>query len=121
VRKAEADLAIVQRIRAVKPPLHDGVCFHCQQAAEKYFKALAQEQGIITPRTHDLLRLVDLLLPADPTLRSLRRGARSLRRFAVDSRYPGFRATARQAQAAWRHVYEQKPGLASGFDAVDLR
>ena len=74
VRKAEADLAIVRRIRDAKPALHDGVCFHCQQCAEKYWKGLLQEQGQRVPRTHNLLDLLQLLLPFHPPLRSFRRG-----------------------------------------------
>jgi hypothetical protein len=35
-------------------------------------------------------------------LASLRRGCKFLIRFAVDARYPGFRATKRQAEAAVR-------------------
>ena len=29
-----------------KPPLNDLICFHCQQSAEKYLKALLQERGL---------------------------------------------------------------------------
>lgn len=62
------------------------------------------EQGVVAPRTHNLLDLLNLLLPHDATLSWLRRGVRSLRRYAVDFRYPGFRATSRQATAAIRHA-----------------
>jgi|SRR6516225_361458 len=75
VRKAEADLAVVKNILRVRPPLNDEICCHCQQAGEKYLKALLQELAISVPRTHNLLKLIDLLLPHDPTLRMLRRGA----------------------------------------------
>jgi HEPN domain-containing protein len=104
VRKAEADLAVVARIRRADPPLRDETCFHCQQAAEKYLKALLQEAVPAVPRTHNLLELLNLLLPHDATLKGLQRGLRSLRRYAVDYRYPGFRANSRQAQAAIRHA-----------------
>lgn len=33
------------------------VCFHCQQAAEKMFKALLAAQQQPVPRTHNLIRL----------------------------------------------------------------
>ena len=52
----------------------------------KLLKALLQELGIPVPRTHDLLDLVNLLLPHYADLKSLRRGLRSLRKFAVDYR-----------------------------------
>ena len=38
VRKAEADYVIARQCSRGKIPLHDGVCFHCQQCAEKYLK-----------------------------------------------------------------------------------
>ena|SRR5216683_2119787 len=72
------------------------------QAAEKYLKAILDEQGLTVPRTHDLEDLLSLLLPAHPELRALRRGLKFLIQFAVDPRYPGFRASKRQAEAALR-------------------
>lgn len=69
VRKAEADLAVVQAILAGTVTLRDEICFHCQQAAEKYLKALLQEQGTVAPRTHNLLDLLNLLLPANAALK----------------------------------------------------
>src|SRR5689334_22805181 len=103
VRKAEADLLGARSLEQSTPPLHDLVCFHCQQSAEKYLKALLQELGRPVPRTHNLDDLLQLLLPHDATLRPLRRALVSLGRFAVDYRYPGANATKRQAQAALRH------------------
>src|SRR5208337_3461203 len=115
ISKAEADLAVVKQIKDAKPPLHDPLCFHCQQAGEKYLKAMLQELGLSIPRTHDLLELVDLLLPHDTTLKSLRRPARSLRKYAVEYRYPGLRATRRQADTAQRHAQELRSTIRSLF------
>lgn len=102
VRKAEADLRLARTAANDQPPLHDGVCFHCQQSAEKYLKALLQENGVLVPRTHDLERLHDLIIPFDSSLQALRRGFRFLSAFAVEFRYPDANATARQAKAALR-------------------
>ena len=33
------------------------ICFHCQQAVEKYLKAYLMYREIVPPKTHDLLRL----------------------------------------------------------------
>ncbi len=104
VRFAEEDLEGARNLAARNPPLRNLVCFHCQQSAEKYLKALLQELGLPVPRTHDLEELLDLLLPHDGTLAPLRRGLRSLTRYAVAFRYPGVRATTRQMQAALRHA-----------------
>jgi HEPN domain-containing protein len=45
VRKAEADVRGARKLAQDKVALHDLVCFHCQQAAEKYLKAFLQEHG----------------------------------------------------------------------------
>jgi HEPN domain-containing protein len=101
-RKAEADFTLARRLLKAKPPFHDSLCFHCQQAAEKYLKALLQERGLTVLRTHNLVDLHRLLLPNDPSLRAVRRGLKTLTRYAVDYRYPGFSANSRKAQAALR-------------------
>ena len=95
-------MELASKARESVPPLHDGVCFHCQQAAEKYLKALLQELGLHIPKTHDLEDLLDLLLSHHGTLKALRRGLRLLSDFAVDVRYPSMFATKRQADAAFR-------------------
>ena len=104
MRKGEDDVRLARVAASGRDRLYDGICFHCQQAAEKYLKALLQEAGRSVPRTHDLLLLLTLLLPIHPTLRSLRRGLDFLTQFAVENRYPGKDATKRQAQAALRWV-----------------
>ena len=40
IRKAEADHHAAVKLHRGSDPLHDIVCFHCQQCAEKYLKAL---------------------------------------------------------------------------------
>ena len=45
----------------------------CQQAVEKYSKALLQELGLHVPKSHVLEDLFNLLLPHHPTLKPLRR------------------------------------------------
>ena len=101
VRKAEADFAAARNLRKTRPPLHDQVCFHCQQTVEKYLKALLQEHGLPIPKTHDLTLLVSLVVSADKTCRELRCGTKTMTRFAVEYRYPGFAASATQARAAF--------------------
>jgi HEPN domain-containing protein len=104
VKKAESDLRDARRGAAEPVPERDIVCFHCQQSAEKYLKAILCEWGQPIPRIHDLVRLLLLLLPHDSTFVPLRRFLRSLTQYAVDYRYPFFSATTRQMHAALRHV-----------------
>jgi HEPN domain-containing protein len=65
-------------------------------------KALLEELGAQTPRTHNLVAMLPLLVPYHPSLRRFRRGLDFLTRFAVDTRYPGDTATKRQAASAQR-------------------
>jgi HEPN domain-containing protein len=102
VRKAEADYVIARAIRRLDTAVHDGVCFHCQQLSEKYLKGLMEEAGLMVSKTHDLTKLLAILLPKHPSLGSLRRGLHFLSDFAVDTRYPGNSTTKRQALSAWR-------------------
>jgi HEPN domain-containing protein len=102
VEKAEEDHVIARQSSRSKTPLHNGVCFHCQQCAEKYLKGLLEELGLTVPKTHDLEDVLALLLPHHPALRTLRRGCRFLTKFAVATRYPGDKASKRQAEAALR-------------------
>jgi HEPN domain-containing protein/predicted nucleotidyltransferase len=57
VQKAEEDMAAARRLSKGKPVLNGAVCFHCQQAVEKYFKVLLQETGLPIPYIHDLVDL----------------------------------------------------------------
>ncbi|MCE9531588.1 MAG: HEPN domain-containing protein [Planctomycetes bacterium] len=50
MRKAEADFAAANDLAPRSQPVHDIVCFHCQQCAEKYLKALLEELGSNIPR-----------------------------------------------------------------------
>jgi len=61
-----------------------------------------EELGLSVPKTHDLEDLLTLLLPHHPSLRPLRRGLKFLTPFGVDIRYPGKRASKREAVAAFR-------------------
>ena len=54
VRKAESDYAVARKLARGSEPHHDELCFHCQQAAEKYLKALLEENSQPIPRTHVL-------------------------------------------------------------------
>lgn len=97
VRKAEGDWRVANHQAAYDDAVKDVVCLHCRQASEKCLKGLLQEQGVVAPRTHDLLHLLDLPVLAGIDLGFLHRGPRVLRRYAVDYRDPGFHSTARRA------------------------
>ena len=67
VKKAENDFKVATQIlRRRKDVVPDAACFHCQQCVEKYLKARLLEAGILFPRTHDLLQLLNACLPIEP-------------------------------------------------------
>jgi HEPN domain-containing protein len=101
--KAEGDFAMVEReARARRDPNYDGLCFHAQQCAEKYLKALASEAGVSFPRTHDLVALLEQLLPLKPAWERHREDLAFLSDFAVAFRYPGDSADRESAMDARR-------------------
>lgn len=101
VQKAEDDFVVAGRLLKMKPLMKDQICFHCQQAIEKFLKAYLQQLVMPIEKTHDIEKLLDRLITKDETLRSLRRGADTLTRYAVDYRYPGLKTTPRKARAAF--------------------
>jgi HEPN domain-containing protein len=88
IRKAEVDLMAARRIQT-EYPLREIVAFHCQQAAEKYLKALLTRFRIDFPKTHDIEKLLHLAAPVNPSVIETIFPAKWLGPFAVEIRYPG--------------------------------
>ena len=87
VRKAEHDLEAASRIMAIEEGCpFDTVCFHCQQAAEKYLKCLLTYLGIQAPRTHDLQALA-VLIPSEQRFEVRVEELAELNPYAVNVRY----------------------------------
>lgn len=111
LQKAEVDFESARILsRKRKQNLVDAVCFHSQQCAEKYLKALLTQHRIPFPKTHDLVELLQLTLAIEPTLELLRPDLIQLRPFAVDVRYPGEFATKKEAKSSLKamdHVRER--------------
>ena len=105
VEKAEEDRSALDRL--VSGPLVDVanvICFHAQQCAEKYLKALIQREGFDPPRTHDLPTLLDVLTTAHQGVQALRAACESPTPYAVDFRYPGEDASDEDALGAIDHA-----------------
>ncbi|GAB3289739.1 HEPN domain-containing protein [Hymenobacter humi] len=88
LRKADGDLRVAERL-ADAPEDYDAVAFHCQQAAEKYLKARLAATGEDPPRTHDLLRLLQMLQQVESFTALEMTMAKLLTPFGVAIRYPG--------------------------------
>ena len=100
IQKAEGDHTIMHQNYHSSSPIHDAICFHAQQCIEKYLKAWLQEANIPFTRTHDLERLLNLILPTFPNWEVWQADFSTISEHAVDFRYPGKAATATDAQHA---------------------
>jgi HEPN domain-containing protein len=61
IEKADHDLGSAKIIYLHLPDYFDTIAFHCQQAVEKYLKALLVFYEIDFLRSHDLIYLLELL------------------------------------------------------------
>ncbi len=87
--KADEDrLCVRNEMNAVQKPW-SVICFHWQQAAEKYLKAFLVQRGVKPERTHDLAQLVAARTQVDASLSAPRPACVKLSDFAVDIRHPG--------------------------------
>ncbi|MFY9226536.1 MAG: HEPN domain-containing protein [Blastocatellia bacterium] len=101
VDKAEGDFVIAQMAwRARKAPNYDAACFHTQQCAEKYLKARLEEAGLPIAKTHNLVALLNQILPIEPSWNVLSMELNILNAYSVAYRYPGVSATKTDAQDA---------------------
>jgi HEPN domain-containing protein len=108
VRCAEEDFDVASALwRRRTRTAANSIGFHCQQCVEKLLKARMEEAGLTVPRTHDLVALLQLLLPVEPLWARFAPALRRLNDYAVKFRYPGHIATrtdARQAIQACRSL-----------------
>lgn len=118
ISKAEGDFLTAGReLRARESPNYDAVCFHSQQCAEKYLKAVLQANKKHIPKIHYLLELMTLITKFDASFEFLRADLESLEDYSVRYRYPGEFAVKDEAKAAHqaakvvREFVRQKLGL----------
>ena len=116
MKKAESDFqAALALARRRKISFHDQACFHFQQSAEKYLKAKLEEANIHSPKTHDLDKLLSLLLPVEPLWGALLPVLLRLNDYAVEFRYPGHEATAQDVKDARRDARAVRKTVRSSF------
>lgn len=86
ILKARSDLSNARRTLDSEGP-YDTACFHCQQAAEKYFKAFLSWLGKEIPKTHDIEELLSLCIETDVTFSTMNISPEQLTTYAVEMRY----------------------------------
>jgi HEPN domain-containing protein len=88
IKKAEADLLTAERELSFEDPVTQTICFHCQQAAEKYLKAFLVHRQIYFTKTHKIMELLELCGTVDSLFRETLQSADDLTDYAVEVRYP---------------------------------
>ena len=89
VLKAENDLkTAAHTLKMGQGCPTDTVCFHAQQCAEKYIKAVLVLEGVDFPKTHDIEKLSGLL-PRGVLETWSAEEQRRLTLYATMTRYPG--------------------------------
>jgi len=86
---ADGDFAAAQHMSKNMWPIpYAIICFHCQQAAEKYLKWVLVLHDIDPPKIHDLEELEKLCESISPQFETLYEKCAVLTEYAVHSRYP---------------------------------
>lgn len=88
--QAKIDLDAAQQLLSSQNDSLSGVvCYHAQQCSEKALKGLLCASEMDVEKTHDLIRLLDLLSAKGVQLEELLPAATLLTPFATQFRYPG--------------------------------
>ncbi|MDD5674731.1 MAG: HEPN domain-containing protein [Chitinivibrionales bacterium] len=89
LEKAAMDITAARHLRKTSDAsaLTETICFHCQQAVEKYLKAFLVSKNISFKKIHNLEVLLQMCVSADTDFNTLDMG--NLSDYAVTVRYPG--------------------------------
>jgi HEPN domain-containing protein len=88
LEKMDHDLIAIRMLLKADDAPTDVVCFHAQQAVEKALKAILAAHSIVPDRTHDLVALLDDVIPLGVGLESESPSIAPLNEYAVGVRYP---------------------------------
>ncbi|MDR1998170.1 MAG: HEPN domain-containing protein, partial [Candidatus Margulisbacteria bacterium] len=85
---ADADLDTAQLLQKMRPMHHEIICYHCEQAAEKYLKGYLTAQKIFPPKTHELEKLCAMCAEKDKFFDDIAGICGFLTQFGTQPRYP---------------------------------
>jgi HEPN domain-containing protein len=86
---ADDDLKSAEYLATMSYPRPEAViCFHCQQAAEKYLKGFLFQNNATIPKIHDLIKLLELCEDIDVRFLTILPKCNALNRYSVIPRYP---------------------------------
>ncbi len=85
--KANEDLLVVEKLTEKDIIATASICFHCQQAVEKFLKAFLISNDIDIKKTHNIEYLLSECSDLDTEFSTV--DPKELSEFGVDARYPG--------------------------------
>ena len=108
--KAHDDLRSARKLSTGDDPIFTTAVYHCQQAAEKALKGFLVYHETPFEKTHNLIAIIELILPIDREFSELSEAAAVVSPYATFHRYPDAsrqlsRADMDRALAAAERVY----------------
>lgn len=102
--KAKHDLGMARLALDAKSGYNDSICFHCQQAAEKYLKAYLVYLDLDFAKTHSIGYLLDLIGEKQKVQDDFYGQLEKLEGYSVAVRYPdsAFEPSEEEAAEAYR-------------------
>jgi HEPN domain-containing protein len=88
IMRAYSNLNLAKKGRGKDVMLED-LCFNTQQAAEKALKAVCLFKDLDFPKTHSIVRLLDIIEASGVAIPENVKSADILTQYAVQTRYPG--------------------------------
>lgn len=89
LNKAEEDFGFAScNLNDPTSTFYSQICFHFQQAAEKYLKAYIVANELEFKKIHELTELLRICQKFNPTIQKLEEDCEFLTDFYIDTRYP---------------------------------
>lgn len=98
VIKANQDLEAAETLYKSRKA-NEIICFHCQQAVEKYLKALLVYGNIYFEKSHNLWVLAKKAMQLEPNFRLFEKQLKTLDAYYISTRYPGEAVEISRAEA----------------------
>ena len=88
LKHADDNIDTALLLKEMRPQHYEIICYHCEQAVEKYLKGFLVFKGKMPPKTHDLNNLCTLCSEQDNSFQNLQPQCSYLTPFAVQPKYP---------------------------------
>ena len=106
--RADEDLAVIEAIINEDNISPNSICFHAQQAGEKYLKGFLAHHALHVRKIHSFKTLIIECINIDQDFKELLESASTLDQFYIESHYPDDYVEFSLAQAREGYVEAKK-------------